>query len=368
MSMARQFNPSRLRLARMRRQFTLKHLSELVGLSTRMVSGYEKDNCKNVPPEDTVLKFSSALNYPADFFLSDNDVEIVNSDTVSFRSLKAMKASQQHAAVGAGSLGLILDGYFDSKFNLPHVNLPDLRGCEPEAAADELRELWDLGSLCINNMIHLLEKHGIRVFSLAENTQAVDAFSFWKNGKPYIFLNTQKSGERSRMDAAHELGHLLLHKHGSPQGKAVEMEADSFAAFFLMPRRTVLACSSKYLNIEDVLDLRPNWKTSAMAVIMQLRTVGAITEWHHRNLIIEASKLGLRKTEINGIDREKTLLLEMYLKSLENDGINIKDIANKLSLPLEEITNLIFRFGVVSTGKAKPQSSPPRAPKLQLVK
>ena len=33
----------------------------------------------------------------------------------------------------------------------------------------------------------------------------MDAYSFWRRGVPYVFLNTMKSAERSRMDAAHEL-------------------------------------------------------------------------------------------------------------------------------------------------------------------
>ncbi len=105
-----------------------------------------------------------------------------------------------------------------------------------------------------------------------------------------------------------------------------------------------------------------------MAVIMQLRTVGAITEWHHRNLIIEASKMGLRKTEINGIEREKTLLIDMYIQSLSSDGISLKDIANELMLPIEEVTNLVFHLGVVNSSKTDFTPTPPRSPGLKLVK
>ena len=87
-------------------------------------------------------------------------------------------------------------------------------------------------------MIKLLESKGVRVFSLAENTKNVDAFSCWRNDVPYIFLNTFKSADRSRLDAAHELAHLVLHRHGGPrQGREAEIEANSFASSFLMPSR-----------------------------------------------------------------------------------------------------------------------------------
>lgn len=363
--MIKQFNPSRLKLARTRRQLTLKALAEKVGLTPRMVSEYEKKYCEHVPPEQTINAFSDALRYPESFFFISDDIEEVSPDTVSFRSLKSMKAAQQHAAIGAGSIALLINNYFESNFNLPSVNIPDLRGLSPEAAADTIRELWKLGSQSISNMIHLLELHGVRVFSLAENTQSVDAFSFWKDDIPYVFLNTQKSGERSRFDAAHELGHLILHRHGIPQGKDLETEADQFAAHLLMPKKTVLAHSNRYISIEDIIKLKQNWKVSAIALIVHMKNIDGITEWHHRNLIIEASKLGLRSKEINGIERESSLLIEKLLNSLKLEGVSLKDIANYLSLPLEELTNLLFKVGVIS-GSDTP-TPPPNKPKLRLV-
>src|SRR3546814_6566541 len=54
-----------------------------------------------------------------------------------------------------------------------------------------------------------------------EDTKNVDAFSCWRNGQPFVFLNTFKSAERSRFDAAHELAHLVLHRHGGPQGREI---------------------------------------------------------------------------------------------------------------------------------------------------
>ncbi|MEK2654790.1 ImmA/IrrE family metallo-endopeptidase [Pseudomonas aeruginosa] len=55
---------------------------------------------------------------------------------------------------------------------------------------------------------------------MAEETSQVNAFSCWRRGvTPFVFLNTQKSAEASRFDAAHELGHLVLHRHGENKGK-----------------------------------------------------------------------------------------------------------------------------------------------------
>ncbi len=360
-----QFNHSRLKLARIRRKLTLTELAKRVGLTSRMVSEYEKDYCESVPPPSTIEAFSKALDYPSGFFFIEQDLEEISPDTVSFRSLKSMRAAQKNAAIGAANLGLMISEYFEARFNLPEVNIPNLRGFEPEAAAAAIREYWNIGSKSISNVIHLLEINGIKVFSLSENAQSVDAFSFWKDEQPFVYLNTQKSGERGRFDAAHELGHLLLHRHGTPQGRDVEAEADSFASYFLMPRRSVLSHKNRFPTLSNIIELKRNWKVSAMALIMQMRNVGALTEWQHRTLIIEASKAGLRTEEINGIERESSMVIKRILLDLKNDGVSIQHLAKDLFLPIEEVTNLLFKFGVIRGTGSKSVNK--EKPKLQLV-
>src|ERR1019366_8677635 len=69
-----------------------------------------------------------------------------------------------------------------AKFNLPEPKLIDLsHERDPAAAARTLRQVWALGEQPISNMVRLLELKGVRVFSLAENTKNVDAFSCWRN-------------------------------------------------------------------------------------------------------------------------------------------------------------------------------------------
>ncbi|TKB53095.1 ImmA/IrrE family metallo-endopeptidase [Ferrimonas aestuarii] len=360
------FNPSRLKLARQRRQYTIKALSEKVGLTSRMVSEYEKERCSSIPPEKTVSAFAQALNYPESFFFEGELTDQIEQKSVSFRSAKSMKASNMHAAIGAGIIGELLNSYFESKFQLVQPKLPELVGEDPELAASMLRSELALGEKSISNMVHILESLGVRVYSLDENTQAVDAFSFWKNDIPFVFLNTKKSGERSRFDAAHELAHLILHKNDEVQGRDKEREADAFAAHFLMPKNTVLSRTNRFLTVSDVIKLKKNWKVSAMALIVHMKNVGAITEWHYKNLIIEASKLGLRTNEIDGIERERSKLISKMLLILKKHGVGISDIARNLSLPYDEVSSMLFDFEVVHRNENPTRSN--KKPSLRLVK
>src|SRR4030095_1201305 len=127
----------------------------------------------------------------------------------SFRSLTSMTATHRDAALAAGSIGFEISDWVTARFELPPASLLDLHLYDPETAAQTLRQEWGLGERPISNMIHLLESKGVRVFSLAENTREVNAYSVWRRDHPYVFLNTFKSAECSRFDSAHELAHLV---------------------------------------------------------------------------------------------------------------------------------------------------------------
>ncbi|NIG74062.1 ImmA/IrrE family metallo-endopeptidase [Klebsiella sp. Ap-873] len=358
-----QLNPDRLKVARLRRKMTISSLASAAGLSSKSVAEYEKADGLFAATQQTIELLATTLGYPSSF-LCGSEVEFVDPSTVSFRSLKSMKAADQHAAEAAGSLGVIVNTFFESTFNLPDCNLPNLRGYEPEAAAEAVREKWGLGVKSIDNLIHLLEAHGVRVFSLSENTLDVDAFSFWKNDTPYIFLNTQKSGERSRFDAAHELGHLVLHRHGSPQGKNLEDEADNFASALLMPRRTVLGVKMAFPTLDGIISIKENWKVSSVALIVRMKNVGMLTEWQYRTLMVEATKKGLRKSEINGIVRERSLIFDKLLSALKSEDIDFNKLATILAVPIDELSNLLFKMAVIDGGGISSQG---KRPDLKLV-
>jgi Zn-dependent peptidase ImmA (M78 family) len=106
----------------------------------------------------------------------------------------------------------------------------------------------------IGNLIGLLETHGVRVFSLSENTAAVDAFSFWRDQKPYISLNNFKTAERSIFDAAHELGHLVMHRHGGPRpSRSAAREANRIRGCVSMPENDVTARIPRFITVDIII-------------------------------------------------------------------------------------------------------------------
>ncbi len=206
-----------------------------------------------------------------------------------------------------------------------------------------MRQQWSLGVRPIQNVVRLLEAKGVRVFSLEENTRTVDAFSVWRREMPYVFLNMGKSAERGRFDGVHELGHLVMHRHGGPhQGQSAEEQANQFAAAFLMPEDDVRAILPRIDSLNQIIEAKKRWRVSVAALNYRLHKLRITTEWQYRQFAIQISQRGFHKKEPYGIAREKSVIWEKVFDHLRTNKITKNVIASDLSLPVSEIENLLF--------------------------
>jgi len=164
------FSGQRLSLARRRKGLTKKGLAEALGLHPRTVARWEDDD--RAPTDSELEKVCSVLAFPASFFFGA-EVDEADVAAASFRSLSSMPARYRDAALAAGSVGFLFGDWVEQRFNLPPLDLEDLSGETPDAAARALREKWGIGEKPISHMLNLLESKGVRVFSLAEDTDTV---------------------------------------------------------------------------------------------------------------------------------------------------------------------------------------------------
>ena len=350
-------NPSRIQLARKRRGLTKVTLEQRVGISAKTLGDYEKGRA--IPTEDALESIASVLRFPVMFFYRA-DLQEPKEDGVSFRSLSTMRAGQRDAALAAGALAFELSTWIDTEFELETPDLLDLREYDPAQAAVMLRNYWGYGVRPVGNMIHLLESKGVRVFSLAERGRQIDAFSLWYQDAPFVFLNTMKTVEHSRMDAAHELGHLVLHRHGAIRGRDVESDAKTFAAEFLMPRDSVIGVVPRLTgpSMPTLAQLKRNWGVSLATLAMRLNKLGLLPDHSYRVICIELSKYG-RTREPNPIaERETSAVLAKVFDMLRETGMTKADVAKKLDLYTEDLDALIFGLGQMALSEAQGHASP----------
>ena len=352
------FNGDRLALARKRKGLTKTALATQAGITTRALNAFE--NNEYAPSGETEQKLAEVLGFPPAFF-TRHTLDELSEKGVSFRSLKRMTAAQRNTALAAGSFAIEISRWLNQRFDLPTPDVPNLAGEAPADAAQILRQEWGLGQLSISNVIHLVESKGVRVFSLFENCEEVDAFSLWHSGQPYIFSNRIKTSAHRRFDIAHELGHLVLHRHGAPTGPLAEREADQFAASFLMPPDTVKAAVPYFVDVDVLIRLKAKWMVSVSALARRLKDTGMISEWTYRSLCIEISQKGFRKSEPNDYPHETSRIWEKVSSLLRSEGKGVIEIADQLDLPSDEVEKLLWgltTLGLTSTTGPRVPTNP----------
>lgn len=345
-------NPERVELVRLRLGLTKIGFAEALGVERKTLQRFDAGT--HDLNEQCVQRLLLLSGYPIEFF-QKGSFDSPNEAAVSFRSLRSLTALPRNAAIAAGCLAFELDDWITERFALPPHDLPRLNNSNPLDAAMTVRAKWGMGVRPIANMINILEQHGVRVFSLSEETRHLDAYSFWRNETPYVFLNTLKTPEHSRFDAAHELGHLLLHQHGGPTHRSAEDEANAFASAFLMPPADLRAHIPVVRRLSDLLQGKKRWRVSAAALAYALHKQGVISDWHYRNYCIQLNTLG-RTNEPFGIEPETSQIWQKILTDLWRDGVTLAHVARELSIPERELSNLLF--GIAAAPNAGPKGNP----------
>ena len=183
-------NPERVDMVRLRLGLTKIGFADLLEVDRRTINRFEAGS-HDLP--DSALKIlCKKSGYPSSFF-EKSAPEYPDRTAVSFRSQRSLTAKARNAALAVSALAFELDDWISDRYSLPENKLVQTNDMSPENAAIYLRVQWGIGLRPIGNMINLLEAHGVRIFSLTEETRHLDAYSFWRNEKPYVFLNTLKT-------------------------------------------------------------------------------------------------------------------------------------------------------------------------------
>lgn len=339
-------HPSRIQLARERRALTKVALASALGVTSRVLQDYERDGAPAVRAEQLAL----ALGVEPAFFQRAERYAI-SSEQGFFRARRRATAAQLGSARAAAAIGVELYEWLTERFALPAVQLPDLDHHAPETAAGALRAHWGRNDQPLPNLVQLSEAHGVRVLSLPTDADTVDAFSFWLDGHPYVFLSTAKSAERSRFDLAHELGHLVMHSRsqvttaeGSEDvgSRELEREADAFASALLMPRDHLMAYAGREPAVPQILQLRSHYRVSAMAMARRLHDVGRLTDWGYRQNCTELARRGFRSAEPGGMSRERSRVFGHVFPELRRLRVPPTEVARELGIPMTELHGLVF--------------------------
>jgi len=234
---------------------------------------------------------------------------------------------------------------------LPELDLPLAREAvtdtttreEIEGIANDVRTRWGIPNGPINNVVRMLERHGIVTTRFQVGVDTIDAVSVPFPDRPVVALGADKGlRDRSRFDAAHEFGHLVMHHADQAGSKIIETQAQQFAAAFLMPEDEIRSQLPAHADWPQLLKLKATWHVSIAALLMRARTLGVIDERAYVQALKTMSMRGWRKQEPGELGPpENPVLLRRAVELAAKTGVKLSDLVRNAGLPEHDIRAIL---------------------------
>jgi Zn-dependent peptidase ImmA (M78 family)/transcriptional regulator with XRE-family HTH domain len=339
------FVGARLREAREARGLSVTALAEILEVSRQSVSQYENE--QQSPRSEVMVKIEQVLNLPPAFF-SRPVLKRPEARRIFYRSMKSATKLARVRVERRYEWLTEIANYLQEYVSFPPVRFPrfdvprdarELSWEDVEDFAVRTREFWGLGEGPISNVVWLFENKGAIVTRGIVEADELDAFSEWhgwqaNSSTPYVFLGADKeSAPRSRYDAAHELGHLVMHRNIDPKHienqttfKIIENQAHRFAGAFLLP---TLAFSNDFsvANLDAFRALKPKWKVSVAMMVYRSQDLDLVGKEQVRRLWINRTRRGWRLKEPldDHLPIERPRMLQRAFSMLVDERIQSRD-------------------------------------------
>lgn len=349
--------PERIREARRAVGINQREFADILGVTPQSVSQWEQG--AKSPDGANLFQIANILKQPVSYFTTDRPAVFGGSSVAFYRAFGA-KTKKRNEQCDSWKEWLVqATAFLCNAVKLPNPVVLDwgpssgngvYRSEEIEAAARECRRAWGLGDGPIANIVALMESKGIIFARSHFGAEDVNAFSYWNGARPFVFLSAESgSCARQRFDAAHELGHLVLHRGVSTDEledartlKRIEGEANRFAGAFLLPEETY-PHEVFTTRLEGFVELKRRWKVSVQAQIYRCHDLSIFTDDQVLNLRKSISKnRWLKKEPLDDfMQLENPTMLRKAVELVTSSGaMSAEDILNNIRLSKECIASI----------------------------
>lgn len=351
----RTVQPGRIKQLRLALGITQAAFADLAGRNSSTVSKWESGS--QSPDSDAALRLCDVFGI-SDNWLFEAPLMVRETTPFFFRSQSSTTSSARDIA--GARLEWLQDVVYKLQESLefPTVNVPSLRETDCELISDQeieqiasdCRQAWGLGFAPISNVLQVMENAGIVCARTSIGYLKLEGVSNWHklDQRPYALLADDKAdGIRSRFDAAHELGHIVLHRYVTQeQSKTrhllLEAQANRFASAFLLPAEG-FSRDVRWPTLDALLALKSSWKVSVAAMITRCQELAMINDSTATRLWCARAARGWAKGEPMDKDFafERPKAVGRGVKMLvENKVLSRPQVRQLLGLPVRTLEGL----------------------------
>lgn len=334
-------NGRRVRQGRELRGLTQAVLSEALGIDQTMVAHIERGTKQ--PSDELLVALSTELHLPASFFRQCSPPEFPKGSLL-FRSKSGIGKRTISQAHAHAELVFELVLKLSDRASLMPIRLPI--ESDPIEAARQVRKALHLQGGPFLHLVRSVERLGVITIPLPE-LRDCDAFAVWAGPArtyPVIGLVVGKANDRTRMNVAHELGHLVLHRDLLGGTQELETHAYRFAAELLMPANDIAEdISSEKLTLFRLASLKKKWQVSMQALARRARDLDVISDRQFRYLMQQMSIKGWR-TEEPTFGQGQAELPRLVPKLAEvsfGHAIDMQKVANEFCMTKDFVAGLM---------------------------
>lgn len=307
----------RMRMARQAKGWSTRTVAEklrpMVSISHATLANYEKGSTR--PPIDIISTVATLYERPINWFLGDGPVLA----GARYRNLKS-KVGVRDRHRFEGEAQKWLDAYISIENHLGEELSADFEfeigddESSAEAAARFRSELELRDDQPLASVVDLLERLGVRAIGL-DTDLAINGLAAKMDDEYVVVLKNNVSNDRARMDAAHELGHVVSNDcDDGDETKAEERAAFEFASHVLLTPR-MLAEALKRKSLVRMVEFKERFGISLAAMVYRGEEDGLISHEMAKRLWIEFSKRGWRKREPGTVRADRPTRFESIIDS-----------------------------------------------------
>lgn len=336
----------------------LKLARQGIGLSTRKVvdklpksfklshatlANYEKG--RSAPPLNVLSALATIYGRPINWFLESGSP----LENVRYRNLPSrVRVSDRHKY--ESEVQRWLDAYvaIEERLEAPLVGeFADFRARGNQLSAEaalEVRRRLEIGPAePIPSVVDVLERFGIRTIE-HETKLRIDGLAAKFGAELAVVLNPLVSNERGRLNAAHELAHVIFgdcDRDDVSETKAMETRAFEFASVLLLPNIKLKEAFTGQSMVR-LIQYKERYGISLAAMVYRAEKLKYITKSIAKKLWIEFSRRGWRTEEPGTVRPDRATRFEQLLDSaLFERRISIREAASIAGVRSEEIRQRI---------------------------